>query len=181
MNNVLWIVDTALGQMRDLASAHAPLETGGMLLGYDADGSQAVVTGIVGPGQNARHSRFRFRPDYDYQQQQLETRFARAHGRETYLGDWHTHPSGAGALSWLDQRVLLRIAKTPSSGTTSPVMVVLADGDPVWDLHASRLIGFRRGFPGKANLQKLRPQVFVGSANDVRGRSGLNTASSTSG
>lgn len=161
MDSVLWVAETALIQMRELAKRYTPLETGGILLGYQADNLQVVVTAIIGPGPNARHRRFRFRPDYDDQQCRLEEHFMRTEGRETYLGDWHTHPFGACALSMRDKHVLGRIARTSSSGTTQPLMVVLADGDPDWDIHAARFIAFRKGvFCKSADLLQLEPQIF---------------------
>ncbi len=157
----LWIAKTALMQMRNLANEHTPLETGGALVGYEAENLEVVVTDVIGPGPHAKHRRLRFRPDYDYQQAQLDRHFAQTQGREFYLGDWHTHPSGACSLSWRDKRVLLRIAKTPSSGTKRPIMAVLADGQPEWNLHASRLITFRKGSFPKMELLELLPQVFA--------------------
>lgn len=146
--------------MRELATRYKPLETGGMFIGYEAGDQQVVVTTVIGPGPNARHRRLRFRPDYDHQQHQLEAHFARTQGRETYLGDWHTHPFGACALSWLDRRVLVRIARSASSGASRPIMAVLAGGNPDWNLHASRLTRFRRGFFEKAELSEMTPRVF---------------------
>jgi integrative and conjugative element protein (TIGR02256 family) len=156
----VWIARHVLTQMTELASRHAPMETGGMLLGYVSDSNEFVVTAIVGAGPAARHRRLRFRPDYDFQQSQLESHFESTQGAETYLGDWHTHPSGACSLSWLDKRVLLRIAKTPSSGTQQPIMLVLGGGTPEWRLHASSLLRTPPGLRQKAKLQTLALEIF---------------------
>jgi integrative and conjugative element protein (TIGR02256 family) len=164
---LLWIAESALKHMRELAGQFQPLETGGMILGYDATSKGAVVTAVVGPGPQAKHRRFRFRPDYDYQQAQLEKHFAHTQGKETYLGDWHTHPSGACALSWLDKRVLARIAKTPSSGTSNPIMVILADGRPAWDIHASQFLASPGVLFGRISLLQITPIEF-GLHGEVR-------------
>jgi integrative and conjugative element protein (TIGR02256 family) len=156
----LWIATQVLAQMRELASQYTPLETGGMLLGYESESNDPVVTAIVGAGPAARHRRLRFRPDYNYQQSQLEAHFVSTEGRETYLGDWHTHPSGACALSWLDKQVLARIAKTPSSGIAHPIMAVLADGKPDWRLHVSRLQCLPKALFRKAILQTLALEIY---------------------
>lgn len=121
-----------------------PYETGGMLLGYEADNGEAVVTAIIGPGPRAKHRRFRFAPDADYQQEMLEAHFTRTDGRETYLGDWHTHPMGRAAPSLLDKRTLARIALTPSSCTTRPIMLILANDSTVWVAGAVRFLGRER-------------------------------------
>jgi integrative and conjugative element protein (TIGR02256 family) len=167
--NRLWIAKLVLAQMRKLASEYAPLETGGMLLGYESERHDPVITALVGAGPAARHRRLRFRPDYNYQQSRLEAHFTLTQGRETYLGDWHTHPSGACALSWLDKRVLARIARTPASGTTRPIMAVLADGAPEWRLHVSKLVGLPKGLLGKAILETLSHEIY-----DDQGRSRLS-------
>lgn len=164
ITNRLWIARRVLAEMRELASQYVPVETGGMLLGYVSEHNEPVVTAIVGAGPDARHRRRRFRPDYDYQQDQLESHFRSTHGRETYLGDWHTHPAGACALSWLDKRVLVRIAKTPSSGTQRPTMVVLAGGTPEWRLHASRLLSLSVVLCGQTKLQTLELEIYDDAA-----------------
>lgn len=140
----LWVPEAALNQMRDLAATAYPHETGGMLLGYHSSDGDVVVTAIIGPGPRARHSRLRFAPDHPYQQELLEQHFTRTEGRETYLGDWHTHPDGACALSSLDKRVLTRIARSPQSGTTRPTMVVLAGAKSEWRLCGVRFESCKR-------------------------------------
>lgn len=82
---VLWVSENAYAEMLKLAQHHYPLETGGMLMGYEAEDSTVVVTKIIGPGPNAKHGRFRFIPDGVYQQSELENHFWATDGRETYL------------------------------------------------------------------------------------------------
>jgi integrative and conjugative element protein (TIGR02256 family) len=160
--DVLWIADAVLVEMHALATQHSPLETGGVLVGYVADSQATVVTAMIGPGPKAKHRRLRFRPDYDYQQAQLERHFAQTGGRESYLGDWHTHPEGPCALSWLDKRVLARIASTPTSGIAQPIMIVLASTGAQWRSCAVRLRSFRRGPLRTPELVELHLQRFVG-------------------
>src|SRR4029077_4993507 len=156
----LWIAASVLKKMRQLAIQHAPLETGGMILGYVADSGDTVVTAIIGAGPLARHRRVRFRPDHEYQQSQLDAHFAETQGRETYLGDWHTHPSGECALSRLDKRVLARIGSAPSSGTAPPLMIGLSGHDDEWRLCANQLLTFRRGLFSRVELIQLAPQFY---------------------
>lgn len=132
----LWIANDAFIKMCRLATVKFPLETGGMLLGYVANNGESVVTDIIGPGLKAKHGRFNFTPDGEYQQFFLEKHFSETEGRETYLGDWHTHPKGEPYPSHLDRRTLARIAQTPSSGTSHPVMAILGGGNKEWLLGA---------------------------------------------
>lgn len=134
----IWIAESCLATMHQLAEEKFPLETGGMLIGYIASTSEPVVTSIIGPGSNAKHRCFKFVPDGIYQQSMLEAHFKAADGRETYLGDWHTHPKGTPALSYLDKCTLARIAKEPQSQISQPIMIILGDGKDEWHLNAVR-------------------------------------------
>lgn len=140
----LWLADSALTAMHKIADQYYPYETGGMLLGYVAKNSDVVVNAIVGPGPKAKHSRFRFVPDAKYQQTELENHFYKTEARETYLGDWHTHPRGSCQLSMIDKRTLARIARTSSSGTQHPVMAILCGGDTDWKIGAVRFLNAAR-------------------------------------
>lgn len=133
-----WVADELVVEMTAQAEEHFPNETGGVLIGYEAENSDIVVTAISGPGPRAQHRRFRFSPDPDYQQTFIEDRFRRTNGGETYLGDWHTHPGGGCQLSFLDRRTLARIAQTPSSGTARPIMAILAGDPQSWRLFVAR-------------------------------------------
>lgn len=127
-----------------LADKHAPRETGGMLLGYNADNGDTVATTIIGPGPRAKHRRFGFVPDPDYQQSLLEEHFYATNGRETYLGDWHTHPGGSAHLSFTDKRTLARIARTETSGTSYPIMAIIGGYRDSWCIEAVRFIRVQR-------------------------------------
>jgi len=146
MSNVLWLNGRARQKMLAYANASFPLETGGMLLGYEANNGEAVVTSIIGPGPHARHFRDRFVPDAEYQQAELEAHYTRTNGGETYLGDWHTHPDGESDLSNRDKRTLHHIATTPASGTANPVMLIMAGDVRDWIIGAVRYVGFYRRF-----------------------------------
>lgn len=147
--------------MFEFADQHYPFETGGMLLGYEAGNGAAVVTHLIGPGPTAKHSRFRFSPDSEYQQAELEAHFRATKGKETYLGDWHTHPHSNSNLSRVDKKTLARIAKTPTSGTRTPLMAILGGGTGTWVLGAVRFIGTKRGlFFDNYNLASLPVQTF---------------------
>jgi len=164
MSDRLWIAYGVFENMCELATRLFPLETGGMLLGYRADNNEAVVTEIVGPGPKARHSRYRFKPDPDYQQQELESHFHRTEGKETYLGDWHTHPYGTSMLSLIDRRTLRRIALTPSSGTPHPIMVIMAGEVTDWRLGAVRFISSKREILFHTyQVQELTPYFYYGN------------------
>jgi integrative and conjugative element protein (TIGR02256 family) len=119
-----WMLTTALSAMRVEVACHLEQETGGLLLGY-ANGEDLVIADIVGSGPNARRTKHTFLPDDEWQTDELAKAY-RASGRiHTYLGDWHTHPSGGGELSWRDLRTLKHIAHTAKARVPRPVSLVL--------------------------------------------------------
>lgn len=128
----LWLSEEMASSMKMLAADKFPLETGGMLLGYTADNQEVVLTHLIGPGPNARHNRYSFEPDADYQQLQLERLYHTYEGQFSYLGDWNTHPSGVAVLNTTDKQTLEKIAKTPSSQNNHPIMAILAGGPYPW-------------------------------------------------
>ncbi len=157
----LWVAEPAMHLMLELASGRNPYETGGMLIGYEADNGDAVVTSLIGPGPRAKHTRFGFYPDPEYQQAELETHFHATNGRETYLGDWHTHPLSNSNLSRMDKKTLARIAKTTTSGTKNPLMAILGGGSGTWELGAVRFLGVKRGlFFDDYRLRSLIVETF---------------------
>lgn len=140
----IWIAESCLAMMHQLAEEKFPLETGGMLIGYIASTGEPVVTSIIGPGPSAKHRRFKFTPDEIYQQAMLETHFYETEGRETYVGDWHTHPKVAPIPSYLDKCTLARIAREPRSQILLPVMIILGGCEAEWSLNAVRFLSTER-------------------------------------
>jgi integrative and conjugative element protein (TIGR02256 family) len=157
----IWVASCIYQEMVEFAQKSHPRETGGMLLGYEAIDGSSVVTKIVGPGPKARHGHFRFTPDGNYQQGVLEEHFWATDGRETYLGDWHTHPTSDSTPSLLDKHTLARIAMEPASGTCHPLMVIMGGASGNWRFGAVRLLGAkRRLFWFDCRLEALSPVFF---------------------
>ena len=113
-----------------------PLETGGILIGYVGDNDEYVISHVIGPGPNASHSKFGFKPDHEYQQSKINLIFNESEGGYDYLGDWHTHPKGKCAMSWIDHRTFQRIGTTAGVNISSPVMMILCNGTDEWNVSA---------------------------------------------
>lgn len=138
---ILWLPAAVWHALVSEANDKGPLETGGVLLGYfGAAASEAVATGILGPGPNAVHHRTSFTPDADYQECELARCYEESGRLFTYLGDWHTHPMGAGALSATDTRTLRRIARYRNARTSSPLMLI-AHGNSEWQPTVWQFVG----------------------------------------
>jgi len=157
----IWISEFALERMRQLAQLHFPLETGGMLIGYVGDNGEPVVNNVIGPGPKARHGRFKFVPDGWYQQEVLEKIFLKTEGRETYLGDWHTHPKGGNCPSYIDKITLAKIAHEPASGTKHPIMAILGDGTPIWKIGVVRFFSARGIILRHYKVTELTPIIYT--------------------
>jgi integrative and conjugative element protein (TIGR02256 family) len=132
---VVWIPRTVWHLCRDEASTAFPLETGGTFMGWRMDDLALVVTAVIGPGPNAEHGKHHFQPDQEWQLKRIAEHYEDTGRRETYLGDWHSHPNASlGILSRSDRRVLRRVAAAPSARCPRPLMLLLAGGPGDWSV-----------------------------------------------
>lgn len=125
----VWLSQLSFDSMVEEAASKLPTESGGILLGYWVSPGEAVIAQAIGPGPNAVHTATSFYPDGEYHWAEIEKEFSKTGGRHTYLGDWHSHPAGGKNLSMLDYLTLGKIARTPESQNTSPLMLILHGGD----------------------------------------------------
>lgn len=112
------------------AEAHAPRETGGVLMGRWLTTSAVSVTEVIGPGAKAKHRRNGFEPDYEYHEREIARIYETSGRIHTYLGDWHSHPGGVSALSNKDEQTLRGIAGHDEARAPMPLMAIIAGGDP---------------------------------------------------
>lgn len=141
--------------LEQLARAWAPLEVGGVLAGYWNEGV-AVITDFVGPGDDAQHARYQFVPDDEYHAAEIARLYRASNGTTTYLGDWHTHPSGVARPSPLDKRTLRHIARAPEARCPEPLMILLAGENATWSTQTFTLGPERRFLPRKVVPASLR-------------------------
>lgn len=129
---VMWLPRPLHAQCVEDAARWRPLETGGVLMGY-WNGQAAVITALIEPGPNAIRETHNFEPDHPWQLGEIARRFNASAGRETYLGDWHTHPNAStGRLSGTDRRVLGAIIDKPEARTPRPIMMILFGAEADW-------------------------------------------------
>lgn len=126
--------------IEEIANTHFPNEAGGALMGYVNDnGSKILITKIIGPGPEAVHNRMSFIPDYAYQEEEIARLYSESERTLVYLGDWHSHPNGAAALSGTDQRTLINISSYPEARIAFPIMVLLSGRPDRWNVNAWQL------------------------------------------
>ena len=140
---------TALAAICTEAWNNWPNETGGILLGKTTRHG-AQVTAVVGPGPHARHERYNFTPDADWQASQVAALWRQDRSLE-YLGDWHTHPAGTTKASRLDIETAQTIADHQAARQPEPFMLVAAlRRDTTIRLGAAQ---YRQGRLRRASLQ----------------------------
>lgn len=136
---IVWMPQNIIQACLDEASDKFPLETGGTFMGWWADGDTAAITAMIGPGPDAYRGPHSFQPDEAWQLDQIARHYAASGRRETYLGDWHSHPGApAGNLSWIDRRVLRRVITTPSARCPTPLTIIVWGHPDDWKLTAWR-------------------------------------------
>ncbi len=134
---VAWLSRGAVDELRREAQRHAPLETGGVLVGYRA-AEAIVVTALVHAGPLAERRVDGFSPDAAYQASEIAKLYEASGRLDTYLGDWHSHPGGVLMLSRTDRQTIRRISHHADARCEGPVMLVVGgrgdDNAPRWDV-----------------------------------------------
>jgi integrative and conjugative element protein (TIGR02256 family) len=132
---VVWLPTRLQEHLIAEANRFEDIETGGVLMGYWYTPAILVVTANIDGGPNALHEPHAFAPDQDWQITEIARHYHASGRRETYIGDWHTHPgANSGHLSWKDRRILRRIINTPAARAPHPLMVVLHGSRDAWQL-----------------------------------------------
>lgn len=130
----VWISAGAVRQINDDADEFYPLETGGLLFGYRVNNREFVVEKISSAGPNSLHYPFRYVPDYEHDERVAINLYRKSDSRLSYLGDWHSHPNTTTPyLSRKDKKALKQIAKSPDSGTESPLSIIAAGNLEGWN------------------------------------------------
>jgi integrative and conjugative element protein (TIGR02256 family) len=129
----VWLASAVLELIVAEAESRAPLETGGVLLGWAAeDGPDLVVSRMLGPGPRAVNKRTRFSPDSRWQRKGIARVYRESARVLAYLGDWHSHPGGSSSPSGRDLRTARRIARHRSARVRAPLMLILAGSGGDW-------------------------------------------------
>lgn len=131
----VWLTAEIAAACMSEASRAFPLESGGTFMGYHADSDTVVVTAVIGPGPHASHGHSHFEPDQAWQLDEIARLYAESGRRQTYVGDWHSHPNASsGEVSDVDRRVLKSIMKTPAARCRRPLMALLYGNPTGWQL-----------------------------------------------
>ena len=132
-----WLPGFVLSACRCEADSKFPNETVGSFMGWRVDDSSYVITAMIGPGSEAHHSPSSFEPNQEWQLERISEHYLASNRRETYLGDWHSHPrASSGDLSWRDRRTLGRVANFKPARCPYPLLLIFWDEQEQWHLSA---------------------------------------------
>lgn len=124
MSQTVWVAADAVATIEAHTRRFRLRETGGALFGYEAADGDLVVTEACGPGPNAKHHRFRLVPDRDHTQAAIHRILKSSHGRDTYLGEWHSHPLGRPRPSAKDIETLDDISSQEGVRLPRPLALI---------------------------------------------------------
>jgi integrative and conjugative element protein (TIGR02256 family) len=157
----IWLSRDVLRSMAVLAAAYGDDETGGMLIGYEgADRpDEVVVTGLIGPGPQAKHREYGFNPDGRWQRQQLARLYAESGRVATFIGDWHSHPHGLPLPSETDVETAAKTAANARARAPRPLTLIVGRDDDDWVAAGFRYLD--------GDLRPARLRVFDAEPDDL--------------
>jgi integrative and conjugative element protein (TIGR02256 family) len=135
-------------------------ETGGILLGHDANGDGPLQITVAGqPGPGARRSALRFSRDLDYSRRLADEAYD--HDGSVWVGEWHTHPKGPTRPSRRDLRTYreLLLDKELAFEEFTAVIVTMDRSQLKISLHGWIL-----------HLVPGSPERLLAVATEIRGR-----------
>jgi len=134
---VIWIARAVIRVFSEDATRWFPLETGGVLLGYE-DADTVVVRALVAAGPKARHAKWGFEPDARWQEREIARHYAESARIDGYVGEIHTHPRGGLRPSSRDRSTARRIARYEPARSPRPLMAIIGAGCGAWRMAAWR-------------------------------------------
>jgi integrative and conjugative element protein (TIGR02256 family) len=146
------------------ATEHFPCESGGVLIGTWLSTAEVIITSVIGPGPKARHGRWSYEPDVEFERNQIAAYYEASGYRATYVGDWHSHPNArGGSLSGEDRKTLHAIATSSRARCPAPLMTILWGGPEAWSLTMWQgQMGQRRWFRAPIRLGAVNVLVDRG-------------------
>jgi integrative and conjugative element protein (TIGR02256 family) len=154
------IAASAEADLRRYAEAKVDRETGGALIGSEAEGGHVVVLEVTDAGPKAQETRTRFLYDPDHVNAWLADAAQRLGSRGAYVGEWHTHLERDPQPSARDVASLSAIAEEPQYLSDEPVLLI-GGVDPtegrVATIHASC-------FPYGRAMREIGLEISIDSA-----------------
>jgi len=133
--NIIW--NTSLqDKARQIRSANLPNETGGVLLGYFDQKLQSIfVVDILSAPLDSAADSSGFIRGVQGLEEQIKMAQARTANIVSYIGEWHSHPSGISTqLSEHDIKLLSYLAEMLNSDGLPGVMLIVGEDQETWSI-----------------------------------------------
>jgi integrative and conjugative element protein (TIGR02256 family) len=143
MTDIVWLPRALVDRMVVDAVRYGKRETGGMLVGYEGSerSGEVVVTELIDAGPRAKRGECDFHPDGRWQRGELARVYQESGRRETFLGDWHSHPHGLPLPSETDVETAARTAANQRARAPRPLTIILGRDEDDWIVAAFRYEG----------------------------------------
>ena len=140
------IDEDALAFMLSACEEAGYVETGGILIGtYSDDGASARVSRALGPPEGSEATPTSFTRSEAGLADLLKQLWT---VQQYYLGEWHSHPKGAGVPSTQDRRQMTSISDDSAYSCPNPILVVVGYATTwkagAWVFDVGRLVRLRR-------------------------------------
>ena len=124
--------DSIWQKMVRLCEGSYPNECGGILIGeYSDDLRKAEVKEImISKGNSGK--RMSFLREAKDANSFLKKLWRMASGTKYFIGEWHSHPNGAGYPSVTDDDSMFQVAKRDQCACKRPVLIILNGGSTIW-------------------------------------------------
>lgn len=130
-----WSISVRNGLLDDIGAARraaGEFETGGIVIGaWDRQNKKIYLVGASDPPPDSRQEKTGFVRGSVGLYREIEDTEARSALNLTYVGEWHTHPTGVTSRPSTDDNILLRWIADSLEYNDAPAIMVIAGEDGV--------------------------------------------------
>ncbi|RNB90652.1 hypothetical protein EDM56_09170 [Brevibacillus fluminis] len=126
--STLYLSPRAHRQIQQAVSRNPGVETGGIMMGYQLNARDWLVTYASEPGPKAVHQPLTVVFDDSYLNNLVTRLQARSTRRWQYIGDWHSHTVRNLSPSRADKHTIATKAFEAKYGSKSPIMLIVGLG-----------------------------------------------------
>lgn len=121
----LYISTKAWKQIEHAVRKNPEIETGGILMGYQINEQDWMITYASEPGPNAVKMTHSVLFDDHYLKNLIKRLSGKDAGRWQYIGDWHSHTVKRLSPSKVDKHTVLEKASQAKYASNSPIMLIV--------------------------------------------------------
>lgn len=153
----IWITETEVDKLNQLANLAYPNETGGILAGVFMDG-YPWITHVMQINPVKIFNNYYLLPKG--RRPKVIKNLRKQNKLIGYLGEWHSHPFDIG-LSTVDKESIKRIAKDKRANCPNPIIILVRQGNAYNNIEVKQ---FKRKYLVSMNM------ILAGSLSEIRGK-----------